>query len=106
MFAEDEQPLHVRFDALLETTHLAHRVRSRAQRVTALSPEELDLVVVLLGDGGNEGQHGLPVRRRQLIETAPPLMRLSRCACETRSLPLMRILPSSRMVMFLRLREG
>src|SRR6266566_2136475 len=36
---------------------------------------------------------------RQLIWTAPPLMRFSRFAWETRSFPLMRILPSSRMVM-------
>src|SRR5687767_763368 len=37
-------------------------------------------------------------RDRQLMATAPPLMRFMRCACETRSRPLIRILPSSRNV--------
>ena len=101
LFAQHHQPLYVRRDALLEHLHLAHGVLGRAERVAALPPEELELLEVLFGDIGDEGEHErcrCRRRSRQLMETAPPLMRFMRWAWATRSFPLMRIFPSSRMV--------
>src|SRR5690606_7153834 len=60
---------------------------------------------VLLEDVRDErpgGRGHLPLSLRlqplQLIATEPPLIRFTRRACETRSFPLIRILPSARIV--------
>src|SRR5690606_2129821 len=88
-------------DSLLEVQHRLSRDVGRTEVGPTLAPEETELLQVLLQHVRDEGPALLRDRRRlshQLISTEPPLMRFRRVACETRSLPLVRILPSSRMV--------
>src|SRR5437773_7214704 len=99
--ADCEDPLQVSGDALCELRQLSDGVVRISDRTLPLAPEEGQLLDVLFEDVRDEsrGRRGHCANGRQLIWTAPPLIRFKRWAWETRSFPLIRILPSSRMVM-------
>ena len=85
----------------LELGERPERVIGIAQTGQAPTPKECQLLDVLLEyvrDERKVRHLPSPVFHAQLIDTAPPLMRFIRLAWETRSLPLINIFPSSRIV--------